>query len=413
MNAIVVNPIYKDETPPIEETLDLIVNLDYCVIEVLTINLKEIIKKTYLGSGNVDILKKKLHYVRCNVVIFNCELSSLQVVTLKEMLNCEVYDRTYILLNIFKIRATSKEAKARIEIAILQYVSAQLVDAKRDYEQESGGSSINRGSGEKAIDLNRYQIRKQIYERKKKLLDADKQKAIRKANRLRKKIPHVAVVGYTNAGKSTFINAFLKASNSSKEVTANDRLFDTLDIYARKIQFKNYPPFIISDTIGFISNLPYALMPYFEATFEEIKGADLVIIVVDRSDANYQDKKNLLEGFVRIKGIPKESILTIYSKMDLVDEEIKESDDPLVYCSIKDDNLTPLFTYIADLAFKDTCFMCLYIPYQNADDYHLLRRDNILITSEEKEKGYYVEARVLRHNIHQFAKYTSAFNDID
>ena len=284
----------EDTTRKDKEIINLIGSLDMEAVRFYTQNINEINKNTYIGSGKISEI---ITYIRpledIDSIVFNCDLSPLQFRTLKDLFKKEIYDRTGIILQIFAQRAKTKEAKLQVEIATLQYLRARLVEKEANFSQvTSGGGAHNKGSGEKQIDIDRYKYRVLLAQKNAELESLVSKRAHNRQRRSNCNLPIVAIVGYTNAGKSTLLNTFIEADKKSneKKVLQEDRLFATLETSTRYIDITKYPSFLLTDTVGFIDNLPTILIKAFRSTLEEIKEADLLIQVVDVSDNEYKNQ---------------------------------------------------------------------------------------------------------------------------
>ncbi len=249
-----------------------------------------ITQKTYIGSGKVQELLLLIEDCGADVVIFNEQLTPMQVRNLEDVLDTEVLDRTGIILQIFSERARTREARLQVASARLSYLLPRLAGMRKNLSRQGGGSGrlSNKGAGEEQLELDRRHIERQLSEIRRQLEAIDRERSTQRAMRLRSGLPRVSLVGYTNAGKSTLLNALLALSPGAdaekKQVLEKDMLFATLDTQVRKISVPGHTTFLLSDTVGFLSDLPHALVKAFRSTLEEAKYADLLLEVVDSAD---------------------------------------------------------------------------------------------------------------------------------
>ncbi|MCH5171861.1 MAG: GTPase HflX [Erysipelotrichales bacterium] len=299
------------------EMLDLLKTLEISPTHFVKQELIEPYTKTYLGSGKVHEIHELIIEQNIDLVVCNFDLSPVQYMTLKDAFDIEILDRTGVILQIFSRKARSKEARLQAEIANLKYLKSRLVDKEANYSQvTSGGGYRNKGSGEKQIDLDRSKYKVLL---KRKELELEKLVTQRKNNRNnRSNLPIMAIVGYTNAGKSTLLNQLLKKSNTkeSKNVIQEDKLFATLETSTRLIDIYEYPYFLLTDTVGFISNLPTMLVEAFKSTLEEISDADLLIHVVDVSNPNFIEQIKVTNSILKELNCENIPTIYLYNKLD-------------------------------------------------------------------------------------------------
>ena len=262
-------------------------------------------QKTLLGSGKVEELKMAILAEDADVVIFQETLTPMQVRNLEDVLDTEVLDRTGIILLIFSARARTREARLQVKMAQLQYMLPRLAGMRQNLSRQGGGSGrlSNKGAGEEKLELDRRHIEREIAEIRRQLREVKKERDTQRNRRQRSGLALVSLVGYTNAGKSTVLNGMLsldvqtmqreqrkeEQGENGKRVLEKDMLFATLDTAVRRIELPGYVPFLLSDTVGFISDLPHTLVEAFRSTLEEACFADLLVEVVDYSDPEYQE----------------------------------------------------------------------------------------------------------------------------
>ena len=274
--------------------------------------------KTYLGAGKLEDVKNYMDTHHVETAIFDDELSASQLRNIEKILDCKVLDRTNLILDIFAARAETSYARTQVELAQCQYFLPRLTRLWTHLERQKGGIGM-RGPGETEIETDRRIIRDKITLLKKKLKTIDKQMAVQRKNR--GKMVRVALVGYTNVGKSTLMNVVSKSN-----VFAENKLFATLDTTVRKVVIKNIP-FLLTDTVGFIRKLPTQLVESFKSTLDEVREADLLLHVVDISHANFEDHIASVNKILdEIKSIDKPTIM-VFNKIDAYQHETIDSDD--------------------------------------------------------------------------------------
>ncbi|NLY81206.1 MAG: GTPase HflX, partial [Clostridiales bacterium] len=320
----------------IEELKGLAEADDVEVLGVCTQSLEKPNIVTYIGKGKAEELKELVSNMEANLVIFNNELSGIQIRNLEDKLEVKVIDRTILILDIFAKRAKTKNGKLQVELAQQKYRKSRLVGFG-NYLSQQGAGIGTRGPGEKKIETDRRHIEKRIDDIKNEI---DKSIQVRKTQRkLREKnrVPIVALVGYTNSGKSALMNALLKdVEKDDKQVFEEDMLFATLDTSQRSIKYDDNNEFILVDTIGFVSELPHTLVEAFKGTLEEVLYADLLIHVIDVSNDRSDFQKKVTLKVLDEIGAGDKEIFNAFNKSDLLQEETPkiESED-MIYISAK------------------------------------------------------------------------------
>jgi GTP-binding protein HflX len=274
--------------------------------------------KTFLGVGKLEEVRNYIESNAIGTAIFDDELSPAQIRNIEKILNCKILDRTNLILDIFAQRAQTSSAKTQVELAQCQYLLPRLTRLWTHLDKQKGGIGM-RGPGETEIETDRRIIRDKITLLKKKLLTIDKQMAVQRKNR--GKMVRVALVGYTNVGKSTLMNVISKS-----DVFAENKLFATLDTTVRKVVIKNIP-FLLTDTVGFIRKLPTQLVESFKSTLDEVREADLLLHVVDISHPNFEDHIASVNAILNdIKCANKPSLI-VFNKIDAYSHETIDEDD--------------------------------------------------------------------------------------
>lgn len=276
-------------------------------------------KRTFVGSGKLQEIKEYIAENEISAVIFDDELSPSQTRNLEKELGIKILDRTRLILDIFAQRATTAYAKTQVELAQLQYLLPRLTGMWTHLERQRGGTGTRGGAGEREIETDRRIIRDRIARLKEQLVKVDRQMATQRSGR--GSLVRVALVGYTNVGKSTLMNMLSKS-----EVFAENKLFATLDTTVRKVVLENLP-FLLSDTVGFIRKLPTQLVESFKSTLDEVREADLLLHVVDISHPNFEDQINVVNQTLRDIGAGDKPVFLIFNKIDSYTFVKKDEDD--------------------------------------------------------------------------------------
>ena len=274
----------------------------------------------YVGSGKVTEIREGIALLEAEIVVFDEALSPMQLRNLTDILDITVMDRTLLILRIFADRARTGEAKLQVELARLQYMLPRLVGMHASLSRQGGasGSMSNKGTGEKKLELDRRHIEHRITQLKKNLADIEQNRIVLRKAREQSNIHKIALVGYTNAGKSTIMNWMVDTygSNDDKKVLVRDMLFATLDTTVRKISPVSLPPFLLSDTVGFIDKLPHSLVKAFRSTLEEVLYADLILHVIDYSDENYDKHIKVTMDTLHELGASSIPVIRVYNKAE-------------------------------------------------------------------------------------------------
>ena len=288
---------------------------------VMTQNAEKINAAIYIGKGKLDELAELVHNMEADLVVFNDELSGMQLRNIEDACGCRVIDRTILILDIFADRATSMEGKLQVELAQLQYRMPRLLGFGKALSRLGGGIGT-RGPGEKKLETDRRHIQRRMDEIKKEIAEGKANRSVQRSKRQKSGLPVAALVGYTNAGKSSIMNRLLAASDKvEKQVFEKDMLFATLDTAQRLITLDDRCSFLLIDTVGFVSKLPHALVDAFKATLEEATEADLLLHVVDASFEGSDFQQSVTREVLKSLGADGKPSLTVYNKIDLMDAE--------------------------------------------------------------------------------------------
>ena len=272
--------------------------------------------KTFIGSGKLEEIGEYVKEHGADLLIFDDDLSPSQVRNIDKILEIKVLDRSGIILHIFSVRAKSAQAKTQVELAHLQYLLPRLTGLWTHLSKQKGGIGL-KGAGEKEIETDRRMIHHKIDLLKKKLIKIDRQNATRRKQR--GELVRVSLIGYTNAGKSTLMNALAKS-----EVLMEDKLFATLDTTVRKVVLGQVP-FLLSDTVGFIRKLPHALVECFKSTLDETRESDILLHVIDISHPSFEDHIRVVKETIAEIGADDKKVIYIFNKVDLLTKEMQQA----------------------------------------------------------------------------------------
>ncbi|PEI65598.1 GTPase HflX [Bacillus wiedmannii] len=373
-----------------EELTNLAEACDVEVIGQVTQNLQRVNPSYYIGKGKIEEVAAYVNEVDANMVIFNDELSPSQIRNLEADLDCKVIDRTILILDIFAQRAKTKEAQLQVEVAHLQYMMPRLIGLRESLGRQSGGvGTKNKGVGEKKLELDRRKIEEQISVLNKDLEALVAQRQTQRKQRKKNEVPVVALVGYTNAGKSTTMNAMLEIYNGTeeKQVFEKDMLFATLETSVRNIDLPDNKSFLLTDTVGFVSKLPHHLVKAFRSTLEEVAEADLLIHVVDYANPNYEQLIDITNETLKKIGVENIPTIYAYNKSDMVDVEIPKVQEDRVYLSAKKHvGIEELVEMIRSHIYKEYTKCEMLIPYDQGQVVSYFNNHaHVLSTSYENE----------------------------
>lgn len=348
-------------------------------------NLEKPNAATFIGKGKVEELREMCENMEADTVIFNNELSGMQLRNLEDAVGVRIIDRTILILDIFASRATSAEGKLQVELAQLQYRMPRLLGFGKSLSRLGGGIGT-RGPGEKKLETDRRHIENRMKDIKNEIAGIKNIRNTQRAKREKSDIPVVALVGYTNSGKSAIMNRFLSDNDKSdKEVFEKDMLFATLDTSQRRITLEGNKEFILIDTVGFVSKLPHHLVNAFKATLEEVNYADLLLHVVDASFDNREFHIEVTDKVLKDIGASEKDKVLVYNKIDLCDDKNLPEADICVSAKYGY-NIDKLSELIESKIFKDIIEVTLLIPYTRGDiTSYLLEKADVKETSYEAE----------------------------
>jgi GTP-binding protein HflX len=361
-------------------------------------------RSTYIGRGKLEELAALCASAKADTVICNDELSGIQLRNMEDKLGLRVIDRTILILDIFAARAGSKEGKLQVELAQLRYRLPRLTGFGKSLSSLGGGIGT-RGPGEKKLETDRRHIRNRMNELERELREAASHRTVQRARRKKSGIPLVALVGYTNAGKSAVMNYILRATeNGDKSVPEKDMLFATLDPYRRRIKLRDNKAFILIDTVGFVSKLPHTLVKAFRATLEEVADAELLVHVVDGARADCDFQIAVVSDVLAELGASRKDMITVYNKADL----IREPAQPLGVLSVsaaRGDNMDRLLADIESAIFRDLRPARLLIPYDRGDIVSYLCEKTPVSARAYTEDGTRVDTKLEEADCRRLARY--------
>ena len=412
--AILVG-VNLNNDPTFEHSMKELKSLtEACDMEVVCIhtqNLPNPNTALYVGTGKVKEIQESLTMYEANTVIFDNALSPIQVRNLTEELNAVVLDRTALILQIFNDRAKTAEAKMQVELAKLQYMLPRLVGLHNNLSRQGGGSGSlsNKGAGEKKLELDRRRIEKQITMLKKELADMEQNKETMRKKRNQSALPKVALVGYTNAGKSTILNQLVSrfCKDDTKKVLEKNMLFATLETSVRQIDPPTQKSFLLSDTVGFIDKLPHNLVKAFRSTLQEVQEADLLLHVVDFSDPDFSEHIRVTRDTLEELSASHIPVLYVYNKADKLDPSAKPKlVDNKLYISAKQElGIDALLSAIDSCLSKDDKEVKLLIPFSEGQIVSILTRDANILSTEYLAEGTLITVKGVASVIDRYLKF--------
>ncbi|WP_283576281.1 GTPase HflX [Limosilactobacillus oris] len=367
---------------------------------------------TYFGKGKVAEIAELAAANDVATIITNDELSPSQLRNLEDETGKRILDRTALILEIFATRAQTKEAKLQVQIAELQYRLPRLqTSASQRLDQQTGGGSgfTNRGAGETKLEMDRRTIQHQITHLRHELAAIDKSEETKRKQRAKSNIPTAALVGYTNAGKSTIMNGLVRRYGTveDKTVFEKDMLFATLDTSVRRLTLPGKKDFLLSDTVGFVSKLPTNLVESFKSTLAEAANADLLIQVIDYSDPNYEEMMQTTKETLKQIGIDNIPVVNVFNKADKTEIEfpVLEGDDQVVISAKQEESLDLLVDVIRKHLFKDYVEAKLLLPFSAGQQVSYLNEHTNILDTEYRNDGTLLTVEMSPQDAQRFAQY--------
>lgn len=372
---------------------------------------------TYFGKGKVAELADHAKTYDVDMIIANDELTPSQIRNLEQETGTTVVDRTGLILDIFAQRAQTKNAKLQVQLARLQYQLPRLrtsMSITLDQQTGAGGGGFtSRGAGETKLEQSRRRITKQMVHIRQELADIEKSEGTRSAQRQHNQLPNVALVGYTNAGKSTIMNQLLHrfgvgaTSGTTKQVFEKDMLFATLNTTVRQLTLPDKHQFLLSDTVGFVSKLPHNLIEAFKSTLSEAANADLLLNIVDISDENYQDMIHTTQETLAQIGVSGRPMITVFNKADKAGLPFPEitGDNTITISALDTTSQDVLIDLIKKHIFKNDVVVKLHIPFTQGNIQAKLAANHTFISENFDESGTIIEVALSPDEAHLYAPF--------
>ncbi len=381
----------KETQSSLDELDELVYTAGAMSVGRLVQNRERIHSVTYLGKGKLEELKEMFLYMEADGVLCDDELSPAQLRNLERILDTKIVDRTMLILDIFAKRASTGEGKIQVELAQLKYAAVRLVGLRSSLSRLGGGIGT-RGPGEKKIELDRRLIHNRISVLKEELREVKKQRDIRR--KARKDNFVIAIVGYTNAGKSTFLNKLTGA-----DVLAEDKLFATLDPTTRKLKLPSGNEVLLTDTVGFIRKLPHHLIEAFKSTLEEAKYADLILHMIDASNPEADTQMLIVYNTLRELGIEDKEVVSLYNKIDIMPEDTIlprdfHAEHTLKISAKTGEGLEEFKELVYKILRQQRIYLEKLIPYKDSAKLALIRKHGELELEDYREDGIYIKAMV-------------------
>ncbi len=337
---------------------------------------------TYIGSGKAEELNLIANAREADVMLFDDELSAIQMRNLEQLFGIPVIDRTMLILDIFASRATTREGKLQVELAQLKYRLPRLMGMGLALSRQGASCVGMRGPGEKKLEIDRRRIRRRVYELEQELKEIEKQRSLRRESRKKHSTPIVALVGYTNAGKSTLLNRL-----TDSDVLAEDKLFATLDPVVRQLTLPNGTGCLVSDTVGFINKLPHDLIQAFHSTLEEVKEADLILHVVDTACPYYEVQMRVVEDVLSSLNALDTPRINVFNKIDREDCLPCKRNGSVKISAREGTGIDALLALIEEKLHATSTKVDLLVPYSKYDSIQALRRLGTLLEQSHGEDG--------------------------
>ena len=381
-----------DAEDSLAELAELVRTAGAVVVGTLIQKRESIHPGTYVGTGKVDEIAQLLTITGATGIVCDYELSPAQMKNLEAILATKVMDRTLIILDIFAARATTSEGKIQVELAQLKYRLSRLSGLGKSMSRLGGGIGT-RGPGEKKLEIDRRLINDRIAQLNRELKEVVKHRDITRARREKNDVPVVAIVGYTNAGKSTLLNHLTDA-----EVLEEDKLFATLDPTTRVLELDGHQQILLTDTVGFIRKLPHHLIEAFKSTLEEAKYADYIFHVVDASNPQMDKQMHIVYETLDRLGVRNKKIVTLFNKMDqrTDDEPLQDfrADHILMISAARNEGLNEIKELLQEMLREDKVYVERVVPYTQAGMIQLVREKGELVSEEYVPEGIAIKAYV-------------------
>jgi len=398
-----------------------------CEMEPVGILTQQLPRKNnahYVGEGKLEEIKGRIQELNASIVIVNDTLSPTQIRNLHSELKTKVMDRTALILEIFRKRARTREAKLQVELASLQYMKPRLIGMWETQNRQGGtsGAMSSKGEGETQLELDRRQIDHRLAELRRELKKVGEERFTQRKKRSSSRTPLISLIGYTNAGKSAIMNAMLKRtkaeSSETKNVFEENMLFATLDTSIRKIETGDNMDFMLSDTVGFVNKLPTSLVEAFRSTLEELKEADLLLHVIDYSDPDLREHIKVTDDMIAELGAGAIPVIYVFNKADVMEDDalyprkgmsVRDSSGKLhdsIYMSAKDErSIDMLMQMIKETAFSDYVEVSVLIPYEKGSLTGKLQNDAQILETSYEDNGTRMRVRIHKADYALFKDY--------
>lgn len=398
--AVLVGMDNDEGYDTLEELNELAKTAGALVVGKVRVRRRTIDNATYVGSGKANELSLMGSELEADLFIFDDELSAIQLRTLEETLGTRVIDRTTLILDIFAARATSREGKLQVELAQMRYRLPRLIGQGQVLSRLGGGIGT-RGPGEKKLEIDRRRIRRRVFELETELSEIEKQRGLRRESRKANRIPLVALVGYTNAGKSTMLNAL-----TDSNVLAEDKLFATLDPVVRKITLSGGTEALLSDTVGFINKLPHDLVEAFKSTLEEVSNSDLILQVVDISCPYHEKQMRVVDGVLESLHAADIPRIIVFNKADAIAscDLPAESENRLNVSALRGTGIEKLLSAVELKLNSARTEVDILVPYSKYEAVSMIRDRGMLLSEEHTEAGTHIRALLDAESIGQLRK---------
>lgn len=356
------------------------------------------VSATYIGQGKAEEVAYMVTNMEVEYVIFEDTLTPTQHKNLSKIIKAEIMDRTGLILEIFSKRAQTREAKLQVETAQLQYMLPRLIGMWEAIGRQGGtsGSKSSKGVGETQLELDRRWIQRRLTQLRRELETIEHDRNVQRAHREKSRYPLVALVGYTNAGKSTLMNRLISLyGDAEKQVLEKDMLFATLDTSIRMINMPDKKSFLLSDTVGFVDKLPHSLVKAFRSTLDEIKYADLLIEVVDYSDERCREHMEVTRDTLRELGANEIPIIHVMNKVDLCVDSPKYpqiTGDKIFMSASSMTGIDELLGMIKERIYSGNKVVSLLLPYDRGNLVNEINTNAAVLKSEYRNDGVYIEA---------------------
>lgn len=376
----------------VDELEELVKTAGAVTVDKMIQNRERVHPGTYLGKGKILEVKERAWELDATGVVCDDELSPAQLRNLEQALDMKVMDRTMVILDIFASRATTREGKIQVELAQLKYRSARLVGLRSSLSRLGGGIGT-RGPGEKKLEMDRRLIHDRIGILKSELEDVKRHREVARQQRDKNHVTVAAIVGYTNAGKSTLLNRLTDAG-----ILAEDKLFATLDPTTRNLNLPGGQQILLTDTVGFIRKLPHHLIEAFKSTLEEAKYSDVILHVVDASNPHMEMQMYVVYDTLRELGVSDKIVVTVFNKMDAADPGTSlrdiTSDHQVKISAMTGEGLDELLNLLETILRNQKIHLEKVYSYNEAGKIQLIRKYGQLLTEEYRDDGIFVSAYV-------------------